>query len=118
MIEFLTSVLVGNPIVAEFHTGTPHGQRHRQNGAIIAVDIGAFGAPPNFSREIDAAIKAVKALPRAAGVSEILYPGERGSRTFAERNRRGVPIAPGPWQKLCKDAQKLGVTVPEPAPAG
>jgi LDH2 family malate/lactate/ureidoglycolate dehydrogenase len=117
MIEFLTSVLVGNPIVSEFHTGTPHGQRHRQNGAIIAVDVGAFGALPNFTLGVDAAVKAIKALPRAAGVSEILYPGERGSRTFEERNRRGVPIAPGPWQKLCKDAQKLGVTVPEPAPA-
>jgi LDH2 family malate/lactate/ureidoglycolate dehydrogenase len=113
MIEFLTSVLVGNPIVAEFHTGTPHGQRHRQNGTIIAVDVGAFGSTMKFRAGIDAAINAIKALPRAAGCKEILYPGERGSRTFEERSRHGIPIAPGPWQKLCKDAQKLGVGIPE-----
>jgi ureidoglycolate dehydrogenase (NAD+) len=118
MIEFLTSVLVGNPIVAEYHTGTEHGQRHRQNGTIIAVDIAAFGSAPEFGSAIDAAIDAIKALPLAPDTKEILYPGERGSRTFEERSRRGIPIAPGPWGKLCKDAQKLGVSIPEPVPAG
>jgi len=118
MIELLTSVLVGNPIVAEFHGDAPHGKRHRQNGTIIAVDIGAFGAVPTFRTTVDTTIDAIKALPHAAGSKEILYPGERGSRTFEERSRRGIPIAPGPWQKLCKDAQKLGVGIPEPVPAG
>jgi LDH2 family malate/lactate/ureidoglycolate dehydrogenase len=114
MIEFLTSVLVGNPIVAEFHSGSPQGQRHRQNGVIIAVDIHAFGALQTFKTSIDAALGAIKALPRAEGVTEILYPGERGSRTFEERTRRGIPVGAGPWQKLCKDAQKLGVEIPQP----
>jgi len=118
MIEFLTSVLVGNPIVAEFHTGTPQGQRHRQNGSIIAVDIAGFGSLQEFRTNIDAAIEAIKSLPRVAGVPEILHPGERGSRTLEQRGRIGIPIAPGPWQKLCKDAQKLGVSIPEPAPIG
>jgi LDH2 family malate/lactate/ureidoglycolate dehydrogenase len=118
MIELLTSVLVGNPIVAEFHTGTPHGQRHRQNGTVIAVDISAFGAVSAFRAGVDAALDAIKALPREAGTKEILYPGERSSRTFADRNSNGIPLAPGPWQKLCKDAQKLGVSIPEPMTAG
>jgi LDH2 family malate/lactate/ureidoglycolate dehydrogenase len=118
MIELLTSVLVGNPIVAEFHTGTPHGQRHRQNGTVIAVDIAAFGGGSGFRSGVDAAVDAIKALPREAGTKEILYPGERSSRTFAERDRSGIPLAPGPWQKLCKDAEKLGVSIPQPLPVG
>ncbi len=118
MIEFLTSVLVGNPIVAEYHSDSPHGKRHRQNGTIIAVDIGAFGPLQAFRTTIDSTLDAIKALPRAAGGQEILYPGERGSRTYEERNRRGIPIAPGPWQKLCKDAQKLAVVIPEPMASG
>jgi len=118
MIEFLTSVLVGNPIVAEFHSGTPHGQRHRQNGTVIAVDIGAFGTLAAFRSGIDAAVDAIKALPRAAGGGEIRYPGERGSRAFTERNRDGIPIAPGAWQKLCKEAEKLGVGAPALTSAG
>jgi LDH2 family malate/lactate/ureidoglycolate dehydrogenase len=118
MIELLTSVLVGNPIVAEFHTGTPHGQRHRQNGTVIAVDVGAFGAGAGFRTGVDAAVDAIKALPPEPGTKEILYPGERSSRTFAERERNGIPVAPGPWQKLCKDAEKLGVNIPQAMPAG
>lgn len=117
MIEFLSGVLVGNPIVAEFHSGTPEGQRHRQNGTIIAVDIAAFGDALKFRTGVDAALDAIKALPRAGGIKEIRYPGERGSLTFVERSSRGIPLAPGPWQKLCKDAQKLGVAIPEPVPA-
>lgn len=118
MIEFLTSVLVGNPIVAEFHSDAPRGKRHRQNGTIIALDIDAFGPAQAFRTTVDTTLDAIKALPRAAGGPEILYPGERGSRTFEERNRRGIPVAAGPWQKLCKDAQKLAVVIPEPLPAG
>jgi len=117
MIEFISGVLVGNPIVAEYHSGTPEGQRHRQNGTLIAIDIAAFGAEARFRTQVDASIDAVKALPREAGCAEILFPGERGARTYAERERRGIPLAPGPWQKLCKDAEKLGVKPPEPLPA-
>jgi ureidoglycolate dehydrogenase (NAD+) len=118
MIEFLTSVLVGNPIVAEFHSGSPAGQRHRQNGTVIAVDIGAFGALETFKVQVDAAIDAIKNLPREAGCKEILFPGERGSRAYVERTSKGIPIAPGPWQKLCKDAEKLGVAPAAPFTAG
>ena len=114
MIEFLSGVLVGNPIVAEFHSGTPEGQRHRQNGTIIAVDISAYGPLDAFRSQVDAAIEAIKKLPRAEGSVEIFFPGERSSRVFAERSSKGIPLAPGPWQKLCKDAEKLGVTPAAP----
>jgi ureidoglycolate dehydrogenase (NAD+) len=109
MIEFLTSVLVGNPIVAEFHSGTEAGQRHRQNGTIVALDISAYGSLDTFRTQVDAALAAIKNLPKEPGCKEILFPGERGSRVFAERSSKGIPLAPGPWQKLCKDAEKLGV---------
>ena len=118
MIEFLTSVLIRNPIVAEYHSGTPEGQRHRQNGVIIAVDPTAFGPAEQFQADIGEALAAIKGLPKVDGVTEILYPGERGTRAFLERSSKGIPIAPGPWQKLCKDAQKLGVSIPEPKTAG
>ena len=116
MIEFISGVLVGNPIVAEYHSGTPEGQRHRQNGTLIAADISAFGPVDTFRRNVDAALVAIKGLPHEPDCKEILYPGERGSRTFSERTRKGIPLAPGPWQKLCKDAEKLGVAIPELLP--
>lgn len=118
MIELITSVLLNNPIVSEYHAGTPAGQRHRQNGTIIAVDVSALGGLAAFKSQVDATVDAIKALPKEPGCQEILYPGERGNRTYAEREKKGVPVAPGAWQKLCKDAEKLGVNVPEPIAAG
>ena len=112
MFELLTSVLINNPIVSSFHTGTPEGERHRQNGVLIAIDVSAFGGIDTFRSAVDATLETIKALPRAAGWEEILFPGERGQRAFRERSARGIPVPGATWQKLVKDAEKLGVTIP------
>ena len=117
MFELLTSVLTGQPILTEFHSGQPAGQRHRQNGTLIAADISAFGPVVEFKQRVDATLQVIKGLARAPGVDELLYPGERGGRAFQERSRKGIPIGAAAWQKLSKDAQKLGVSAPEPLPA-
>jgi LDH2 family malate/lactate/ureidoglycolate dehydrogenase len=117
MFEILCSVLAGQPILTEFHSASPDGQRHRQNGVLIAADIKAFSAVQQFKEQVDAALEVIKGLPRAPGVDQLLYPGERGSRTFEDRSRNGIPFAPGAWQKLSQDAKKLGINVPEPLAA-
>ena len=53
MIECITSLIVANPLIAEFIEKTPEGLRHRQNGLIIAIDIARFGDPEAFRREVD-----------------------------------------------------------------
>ena len=119
MFELLTSVLAGQPILTEYHSSSSaQGRRHRQNGTLIAVDVRPFGSVASFKQRVDQTLEAIKALPRAAGVEELLYPGERGIRTYQERSKKGIPIGPAVWQKLSQDAQKLGVTPPEPIPAG
>ncbi len=117
MFELLTGVLVGNPIVSGFHSGTPEGKRHRQNGTIIAIDIEAFMPLAEFKAGVDATLAALKGLPRSVATAPILFPGERGARVYKERKSGGIPIAPSAWQKLSKDAAKLGVAIPEPLPA-
>lgn len=118
MFELLTSVLAGQPILTEFHSSNPDGQRHRQNGVLIAVDISAYGPVDPFKQRVDATLKVIKGLQRSPGVDELLYPGERGGRAFQERSVKGIPIGGAAWQKLSKDAQKLGVSTPEPLEAG
>jgi LDH2 family malate/lactate/ureidoglycolate dehydrogenase len=44
-------------------------------------------------------------------------PGQRAAATAAERARDGIPLAPKVWSGVVEAAQKLGVDVPEPAPA-
>jgi LDH2 family malate/lactate/ureidoglycolate dehydrogenase len=114
MFELLTSVLLGQPILTEFHSSSPDGQRHRQNGTLVAADIRAFGPVDEFKQRVDATLRAIKSLSRSPGVDELLYPGERGGHAFQERSRKGIPIGAAAWQKLSNDARKLGVSTPEP----
>lgn len=109
MIECLTSLVLGNPIAAEVLEGTADGKRHRQNCLALAIDVARFGDVSAFQREAQRLIRVLKALPRAAGVDEILMPGERGRRTLERRTREGIPIPPAVLAELTKVAQHLGV---------
>ena len=111
MIECLTSLVVANPLVSEFLEETPLGLRHRQNGLAIAIDVSRFGDPAAFRREVERTVRALKGLPRADGVDEILVPGERGARAFARRTRDGVPVPPPVWKELAALAERLGVAM-------
>lgn len=111
MIECLTSLIAANPLLAESLEGTPEGQRHRQNGLVIAIDLARFGDPDNFRREVDRLVKALKSLPVDPQAGEILMPGERGRRTFERRSRDGIPIPRAIHGELEALAKRLGVTM-------
>jgi LDH2 family malate/lactate/ureidoglycolate dehydrogenase len=113
MFELLTSVLVGNAIVSEFHGGKPEGKRHRQNAALIALDVAAFGSLDAFKSQTDATLDTIKRLPPVNAEEPVLYPGERGARTFVQRQSNGIPLPGATWQSLVEDATRLGVSVPE-----
>ena len=112
MIELVTSVLVANPILADALALEGRGkQRHKQNAFALAIDVARFCDPAVFRNEVDRLVAAVKTLPRNADAAEILVPGERGSRTFAERSARGIPL-PGPIvAELARVATRFGVAM-------
>jgi LDH2 family malate/lactate/ureidoglycolate dehydrogenase len=112
MIECITSLVVGNPLLAEALERTPAGRRHRQNGLALAIDLARFGDPAAFRREVDRVVTAIKALPRAPEVLEILMPGERGHRTFTQRSREGIPLPRPIFDELSAVAKQLGVAMP------
>ncbi len=111
MIECLTSLVVGNPILAEVLEGTERARHHRQNGLALAIDIARFGDPAQFRREVERLVRALKALPRQPGVGEILMPGERGRRTFERRSREGIPVPQAIVDELTSLATRLGVAM-------
>jgi LDH2 family malate/lactate/ureidoglycolate dehydrogenase len=117
VFELLASGLVANPIVPGYHSGSKEGRRHRQNAFILAVDVSAFLPLAEFRVIVDETVDAIKSLPPADGVSEVLVPGERGRRCEAERRSSGVPLGPKVWRELTEAAAALGVTVPPPASA-
>ncbi|MDR6977893.1 ureidoglycolate dehydrogenase (NAD+) [Streptomyces sp. 3330] len=113
--ELLTSVLVGAPIFAEFHSDGPAGRKHRQNALLIAVDPAAFGGTDAFTASVDATLDTLKGLPAADGAPGVFYPGERSAAVAADRVEKGVPVAPQVWRDLTERAGKLGVALPEAA---
>jgi ureidoglycolate dehydrogenase (NAD+) len=114
--ELLTGALANNPIVAEFHDGTPGGRRHRQNATLIAVDVSAFLELEQFTRIVDRTIAAISALP-AAGEAPVTTPGQRSAATAAQRECGGIPVPPKVWASVTEAAQRLGVAVPQVAAA-
>lgn len=110
--ELLTSVLLGSPILAEFHTGTGEGKKHRQNALLIALDPAAFGSADDFPAAVDATIEALKGLPVAEGAEGIYVPGERSSAVAAARTSGGVPIGAKAWKALTDAADEHGVDLP------
>ena len=104
LIECLTSLLAGNPLLAETLEGTPLGKRHRQNAMVIAIDIAKFIDPAEFRREAGRLARAIKALPAQEGM-EILLPGERGDR--AARGELRIPAAV--MEELKAAAASMGV---------
>ncbi len=98
MAECLASLLTANPILAEALERTPESKHHKQNALIIAIDVGRFVAPERFREEVGRLVADLKRLPAAPG-TEILMPGERGSRN-AERQREALPIPVKLYEEL------------------
>jgi ureidoglycolate dehydrogenase (NAD+) len=112
LIECLTSLTVGNPLVARALIEKNLADNPVQNGLAIAVDLSVFGDLDQFTAEVDRLGDAIVALPRASGVDRIYLPGERGDSVMAEREVSGIPISRGTWNRIAAAAGKLGVKPP------
>ena len=113
MFEMLASVLAAAPIQAR----ALGGEKRRtldQNIAILAVNVDTFRPLADFAHDADALAAIVKALPRQAGVDEILLPGERAQRTEAARRKSGIPIAAKLWTELEMIARAEAIAPPVP----
>lgn len=67
----------------------------------------------DFEARMDAFYGRIKALPRAAGVEEILLPGEPEQRCEDIRRRDGVPITANVVRDLTGEGGRVGVAFPE-----
>jgi LDH2 family malate/lactate/ureidoglycolate dehydrogenase len=112
MIEILSSLLTSNPRIAPDLEDWSVETNPFLNGAVIAIDIGGFGDKAGFESEAARLGRAIAGLARAEGVDRIMLPGERGDTIRAERERSGIPIPAGTWQRIAKAAQAVGVTPP------
>ncbi|MFI0235019.1 Ldh family oxidoreductase [Streptomyces sp. NPDC016845] len=110
--ELLTSVLVGAPIFAAYHSADPAGRKHRQNALLIALDPAAFGGADRFLADVGTTLGTLKALPATDEAAGVHYPGERSAATARERGAHGIPVAPKVWRQLAEAAARQGVALP------
>jgi ureidoglycolate dehydrogenase (NAD+)/(2R)-3-sulfolactate dehydrogenase (NADP+) len=114
MIELLSSVLAGNPLLAESLEGTALGKRHRQNAVCIAIDIGRFIDPAAFAAEAGRLARDIHALPPVDPEQPVLTPGERGDQTMRQRAASGIPLPPPVVADLRALAGRLSLELPAP----
>jgi ureidoglycolate dehydrogenase (NAD+) len=112
MIECLTSLLGGLPLLASAFENPAERTDYVQNALAAAIDPAAFPGADRFPKEVDRLARDLAAQPRADGFDEILMPGERGDREMARAARDGIELTPVLWQQLADVAGKLGVAMP------
>jgi LDH2 family malate/lactate/ureidoglycolate dehydrogenase len=106
LVDALSGVLTG----AGFASGLPAGA---PGNFLFALDPEAFLPRAEFIARMDAQIDEIKGGERAAGVDELVVPGERGERRHRELTAAGtLPLAPASWQILTAACQTLGVPLP------
>eukprot|EP00435_Cladocopium_sp_Y103_P050337 s34_g15.t1 len=106
-------------IFSGLFTGAAFGGRVRSlyNDAQAAQDVGPnlfLPSTPTFKDRMDELVSILKRQPCAEGFDEILMPGEPESREEERRKVEGVPLQEDVVASLVEEAQKMGLTFPEP----
>jgi ureidoglycolate dehydrogenase (NAD+) len=110
MIEILSSLLVGNPIISASLNGAADAPF---NGLVMAIDPRAFGKREAFIKAIDQLGEDIKGLPPVSENSDVYLPGERGFAEMEKRAREGIPLALGTLSRLVELATKQSIEVPD-----
>lgn len=83
-------------------------------GVVVqAIDPTAFLTLEEYQAHLQAFLHGMKSVRRAAGVDELLYPGEPEYRTRAARRARGVEVPPSTWESIRNSAREMGIAVPD-----
>ena len=88
-------------------------RRGRAGGVfLLIVDPRQFGDPTHYQAMVAEVLSAAKRAPRAAGVDEILVPGEPEVKMRERRSREGISIPDATWRELSLLAERFGLPLP------
>lgn len=112
MVEILCSVLSGGAMANEIGGIRNRGKKVRNSQMFMAIDIAHFMPVDEFQSRVEKLVALMKSAPAAPGYDEVMVAGDPEWRTEAERRAKGIPIAEGNWESLCKAAARVNVTAP------
>jgi hydroxycarboxylate dehydrogenase B len=79
---------------------------------VLAIDPEWFGGAERYRTAVGRALAELRRQPAAAGVAEVLVPGDPERRSRALREREGIPIADAVWSDLVEVGSRYGVLLP------
>jgi uncharacterized oxidoreductase len=89
------------------------GQGDRLGGVfLLVVSPGAFGDAGAYVGTVGRVTGALKQVPPAPGVGEVLLPGEPEARTRRQREREGIALPADTWVAIAGVAEEAGVALP------
>jgi L-2-hydroxycarboxylate dehydrogenase (NAD+) len=89
-----------------------HSEPQNVGHLFFAIRPDLFLSMDDFGARMDEFYARIKALPRAAGVDEIMLPGEPEQRREDQRRRDGIPLTANVIADLTAEGKAVGVTFP------
>ena len=77
--------------------------------AIVALSVEAFAPAAVFKRQVDAAVRAMRAAQRLPGVERIWLPGEQSHLKRQDRTKNGIPMPKSLRDSLDAAARELAI---------
>lgn len=90
-----------------------HSEPQNVGHLFFAIKPDLFMSLTDFSARMDEFYSRIKHLPRAAGVAEIMLPGEPEQRREDQRRRDGIPVTANVVADLVAAGHALGVAFPK-----
>ncbi|MBL8798212.1 MAG: Ldh family oxidoreductase [Planctomycetia bacterium] len=78
----------------------------------VVFDTAKFAGTEHFLNEVNGLADFVRTCPKAAGVQEIMLPGDPERKQRAQRQAKGLSVDDGTWSQLTTMARKLNVPTP------
>jgi LDH2 family malate/lactate/ureidoglycolate dehydrogenase len=121
LMDLMSGVLTGANFGGEVKSlYFDHSEPQNVGHMFFAIKPDLFLSLDDFGARMDAFYDRIKALPRAAGIDEIMMPGEPEQRREDERRRAGIPVTGNVVADLIAAGAGAGVAFPQgrPAPLG
>lgn len=112
MMDVLSGVLTGSQFGSNI--AGPY-QADRKSGCghlLLTINVEALMTQADFAQRMEQLIDEIKAVPAAAGVSDIFFPGELEDRNTAKHLTTGISVADNTWDSLRKLGAETGVALP------
>ena len=77
--------------------------------AIVALSVEAFAPAAVFKRQVDAAVRAMRAAQRLPGVERVWLPGEQSHLKRQDRTKNGIPMPKSLRDSLDAAARELAI---------